>query len=323
MSYPIEKIRNHIKTESGYLTEHAETSADITLYTPGGESTLTDTTVKAALDSLGKRTDRILLYEEPAGEPSSQVRTVRNREDQAIYPETLLSAVKKDDTQTAQEYIDGLAAKTVAGSQGVHGIRYFADSLEVYQNQTWMPVTVSGGENPGGDSGNSGGNSGSGSGLLLGGSRLSESAVYTDVSANYPTIHHTYSDQAAELFSVSLPSLLFGRYAVLLRLKLSGNTLAQTAFTVQTSAGSTPLSQAAVSFSDIPAAGDYVTIGFVSDYKGSSQSENPFGIKLTAAGGSALSDITLDIDYLLVNYAYTAVTAFPMTAVPADSSEEG
>lgn len=136
---------------------------------------------------------------------------------------------------------------------------------------------------------------------IYGGTKLDSKGTTSDSSAEYNTIALSTATANASGFSKVLTDLPKGKYSVMVRMKISANSSSGNIIKVQ--AGDTnALKTFYVRPNMFTAANTYQTFGFTVDHTTTS-----FTAKLLI--GTALSGVTVNIDYLSIAPAFTAISS--------------
>lgn len=136
---------------------------------------------------------------------------------------------------------------------------------------------------------------------MYGGTSLDSKGTTADSAAQYNTIALSTATANASGFSKALTDLPKGKYSVMIRMKISANSSSGNIIKVQ--AGDTnALKTFYVRPNMFTAANTYQTFGFTVDHTTTS-----FTAKLLI--GTALSGVTVNIDYLSIAPAFTAISS--------------
>ncbi|MCI7449016.1 MAG: hypothetical protein MSD68_04735 [Blautia sp.] len=148
-----------------------------------------------------------------------------------------------------------------------------------------------------------------GSNLYIGGNRLSSEATIKDTAAEYTVLSKTSSSVAdMQLFSVGM-SLKLGTYAVMIRMKVSDVSKNENMIRVRFRKGSANgdiIKTIYISPAAFEANDRYKIIGTILDMENMTKGTN---IYIEAAIGKTNATETVTVDYVLINPAYTSVSA--------------
>lgn len=150
------------------------------------------------------------------------------------------------------------------------------------------------------------GTGGGGGGLMncmrmYGGTALDSKGTTFDSNAQYPVISLSTATANASGFSKALTDLPKGKYSVMIRMKISTNSSTGNIIKIQCGDTSS-LKTFYVKPSMFTSANTYQTFGFTVD-----NTSGSFTAALSI--GTALSGVTLSIDYLLIAPTFTAITS--------------
>lgn len=159
-----------------------------------------------------------------------------------------------------------------------------------------------------------------GGGYVFGGKDLLSDISKTDNSSEstrdnqFPMIVQASSSSASYvLFTADVDKAIFGKYAVILRLKSSAIGSTSNLIKVETYAhnkntgADTLLSTVNIKGTAFSTANKFKTIGFNTNYEGANPDTDILRIKATLLSNS--SGATISIDYIIVSYAYTAIAS--------------
>lgn len=146
---------------------------------------------------------------------------------------------------------------------------------------------------------------------ILGGEELSEEAVEADPEAQFPVVKKAQGVEDVLLFSQDVPELALGAYTVVVRCKCSACTGSQAMLRFSASyingEECTLLKTVAVTPEMFAQADRYQAFSFLVDYEGLYAEEAR--MRLEAALLASDTPRIVCVDYVLVNYAYGAITS--------------
>ena len=159
-----------------------------------------------------------------------------------------------------------------------------------------------------------------GGGYVFGGKDLPSNITKTDNTSEvtrdnqFPMIvQASSSSESYELFTADVDKAIFGKYAVILRLKSSvigytDNIIKVESYAHNKNTGSdTLISTINIKGTAFSTENKFKTIGFNTEYEGANPDSDNLRIKATLLSNS--SDATISIDYIIVSYAYTAIAS--------------
>lgn len=136
---------------------------------------------------------------------------------------------------------------------------------------------------------------------IYGGTKLNSKGTTSDSNAEYNTIALSTATAGTSGFSKVLTDLPKGKYSVMIRMKISANTSTGNIIKIECGDTST-LSTFYVKPSMFTAADTYQTFGFTIEHTTTS-----FTVSLSV--GTALSGVTVNIDYLAIAPTFTAISS--------------
>lgn len=146
---------------------------------------------------------------------------------------------------------------------------------------------------------------------VLGGENLSPEATVIDEQAQFAVVTKTQAQEEVPVFAQEIPGLFLGSYSVVIRCKCSDNSgsdgiLKITAAYVSDQ-GETVLKEVRVKPEMFAEADKYHSFSFLVEYCGVNAEQAK--MKLTAVLLPGEGPKSVSVDYVLVNYAYGAITS--------------